>query len=38
VLLGIASAFMHAHGCIHPDLKPANVLLDERYELLICDL
>jgi serine/threonine protein kinase len=39
VLLGIAvgMAFMHGHRCIHRDLKPAKVLLNDHCEPRIAD-
>jgi serine/threonine protein kinase len=39
VLLGIAAgtAFTHGHRCIHRDLKPAKVLLDDHCEPRIAD-
>jgi hypothetical protein len=34
----LAMRFMHACGIAHRDMKPANILLDRKYEIRIADL
>ena len=30
-------AFMHEANIVHRDLKPANILIDQQYNVKICD-
>ncbi len=35
--LGSALDYAHAHGCVHCDVKPANILLDSEGHVLLSD-